>query len=98
MELKELKEKYPDGIYEVNANAKGKVITFYLKDFDRHIYSACNKIMKSDELEAVKVAIKNLWVGGEPVEAYLEDFRFLRSCTKAVVELLQIEEVTIKKI
>lgn len=96
-ELSKLKEQHGT-VYTLTVPVdEGEEVTVYLKKLDRPTYSAVSKIIQKDELQATEVLLKNLYVGGAPLDKITGDFDALRSASNSVVPILEAKEGSLKK-
>lgn len=97
---KELKEK---GIKHnvvtvfLDEDDSTKTATFFLRKPDKTVRKLIGSLAQKDGLEAVYAAIKNLYVKGDEVEILKTNDYALASAEGAVVEMLQVQQATLKK-
>ncbi len=71
--------------------------TIYLKRSNRIITSAVRKTAQSDALKGVETALKSLYIGGDSLAIVTGNDYAVQSCESAVVEILSVQEATLKK-
>jgi len=70
----------------------------YLKELDEPTYmAAATLIGKGKEVETVKFLLKNLWVGGDPVDEVTKNFISVRAASEPMLEILNPASGELKK-
>ena len=69
-----------------------------INDIDETIWNGAQKLIRQDkEVEAVKLLIRNLRVGGDNAEDICGNFYAIRAATQPLLELIQPLDGTLKK-
>ncbi len=72
--------------------------TFYLKEMEEDVYMAAKTLIeKGKHFDAVRMVIKNLWLGGDQPESINKNFVAMASAAKAVAELIAPLDADLKK-
>ena len=81
-------------------DSTGEEIEVYLKPFDRQTYLMVQKIMQSDQLKAVEIALDNLAVGTdkEVLDEIKSDVVNLNAFSSVIVDMLGQKSSSLKKI
>lgn len=99
-ELKDLKAKHGT-VYTVivplDPDNAEQTATIYLKRSNRIITSAVRKVAQQDAYKGVETALKSLYIGGDSLATVTGSDHALMSCESAVVEILSVQEATLKK-
>ena len=70
----------------------------YLKELDEPTYmAAATLIAKGKEVETVKFLLKNLWVGGDPIDEVTKNFISVRAASEPILEILNPASGELKK-
>jgi hypothetical protein len=78
--------------------SKDKKATFHLKELSEDIYLACRALMdKGKDFDSVRMMLKDLWVGGDPINVLDGNFRAVQCARKMVAEFLEPLEGELKK-
>lgn len=97
-ELKEQKIKHNVVTVFLDEDDSTKTATFFLRKPDKTVRKLIGSLAQKDGLEAVYAAIKNLDLGkGDSVELLRTNDYALASAEGAVVEMLQVQQATLKK-
>ena len=95
------KESLPAGaIYTmvISLDNSGKKATFYLKELTEDLYLACRSLIdKGKDFDSVRLMLKELHVGGDPVSVLDNNFRAVQCARKYVSEFLEPLEGELKK-
>jgi hypothetical protein len=89
-----------DAVYTmiVSLDGKGKKATFHLKELTEDIYLACRDLIdKGKDFAAVKMMLKDLHVGGDPINVLDNNFRAIQCARKMVSQFLEPLEGELKK-
>ena len=79
-------------------NENGELVCIYLKKVEREIFTAANKIYSAkDEITTCEYLLKNIWIGGYPVDAILKDFDALKNCAATIMPVLFVKAGELKK-
>ncbi len=82
----------------ISLDNKGKKATFYLKELTEDLYLACRTLIdKGKDFDSVRLMIKELHVGGDPVSVLDNNFRAIQCARKYVSEFLEPLEGELKK-
>lgn len=95
--IAELKAKYGT-VYTLSVqDSTDKIITVYLRKMDRLVYKTVSALIQKDSLMGVESLLKQLYIGGDNIEAIINDFDALRNAESTLVELLQAKQGELKK-
>lgn len=99
-ELKDLKVKHGT-VYSVivplDPDKADDTATIFLKRSTRIITSAVRKVASQDAIKGVETALKSLYIGGDNLSIVTGNDYAVQSCESAVVEILSVQEATLKK-
>ena len=97
METKEKKQ----GAYtlELPKNGDGPdVWTIHLKDIEEDIYIASSRLFRKEkDMDAMKFLIRNLHVGGDPVEEVCRDWKAIFASAEQIMGMLPQAQGVLKK-
>lgn len=97
-EVKALVEKYPKSYAAIFETESGESACIYLKKVEREIFVQGNKFMSAkDELTTCEYLLKNIWIGGYPVDEILKDFEALKNCAATIIPVLFVKAGELKK-
>ena len=87
-----------DSDYTLKPKLKsGEEVVLKLKDIDRPIFVQASRLISDpDPMRAIECVLKGCTVEGD-VDKVIADFKALKSCEGAVVEMMTIEQVELKK-
>ena len=72
--------------------------TIYLKEIDETVWNGCQRLIRQEkELEAVRMLIRNLRVGGDAVAEVCANFYAVRAAVQPLLELIMPVDGTLKK-
>lgn len=72
--------------------------TIFVRKPDKKILDAISKVLKDGDTEqAMKVFIKNTYLGGDDYNVFINDYDALMSCDKSVAKILERREAILKK-
>jgi len=74
-----------------------KKAVLYLKKPDMSTRSMVAKLVQNDSYKAIVACLKKLRIGGDDLELVLRNDDAVASCESAIVELLTVQQATIKK-
>jgi len=86
-ELKELKAFYKT-LFKLEVPTEDGDKVLYLRKLDRVTYSAGQKLLEKDELQAAEMFLRSLTVGGDDVEAIISDFDSLRTASSLLIDVI----------
>lgn len=96
-ELKEQKIKHNIITVFLDEDDESKTATFFLRKPDRTVRKLIGSLASKDGLEAVYAALKNLYIKGDSIEAIRSNDYALASAENSVVDMLKVQESSIKK-
>lgn len=99
-ELKDLKATHGTVytlIVPLNPDNDQEIATIYLKRSNRIVTSAVRKVAQQDALKGVETAINSLYIGGDAKDLVTKNDYAIQSCEGPVVEILSVQEATLKK-
>jgi hypothetical protein len=93
----QLKEKYGTFYTLTVEDRSGKEITVFLRQMDRLVYTTVSALIQKDSLRGMESLLKQLWIGGDDVNAIISDLDALRSAEITLIEILQAKQGSLKK-
>lgn len=102
-EKESLKEKHKK-VFELRVatnDEETEFCTIFLKPFDEVVYKAVSKVIENDELNAARILINSLWIGGDDKTVITSDFDNILSASKQLGKMFKARtaaiEVLVKK-
>jgi len=93
----ELKEKHSK-IYwlDIPESDENGEKTIFLRKIDRVTYSASQKLLEKDTLQATEMILRSLFVGGDSVEGVINDFDQLRAASELLVDVITVKKGNVR--
>jgi len=93
----ELKEKHSK-IYwlDIPESDENGEKTIFLRKIDRVTYSASQKLLEKDTLQATEMILRSLHVGGDSVEDVINDFDQLRAASELLVDVITVKKGNVR--
>lgn len=77
---------------------KSKTATIHIKDMDENVYMAAKAMFeKNKDFDAVRMILKSLHVGGDPVDSFKDNFVALQTASLLIREFMTPVEGELKK-
>lgn len=97
-DVQKLVAQYPKSSSAIFENGNGELVCVYLKKVEREVFTAANKIYSvKDEVTTAEYLLKNIFIGGYPVDEILKDFDCLKNCAGTIMPVLFVKAGELKK-
>tara|TARA_R110000796_G_scaffold73842_5_gene165894 strand:- start:9151 stop:9462 length:312 start_codon:yes stop_codon:yes gene_type:complete len=95
----ELKKKH-NVIYwlDIPASDESEAKVIFLRKMDRLTYSAGQKILEKDTLQAAEMMIKSLFIGGDDLAPIFADFDQFRVTADLMAEVMATKSGNVRKL
>lgn len=70
----------------------------FLRKLDRVTYSAGQKLLEKDTLQAAEMMVKSLYIGGDALEGILNDLDQLRVCANLMADVIATKAGNVRKL
>ena len=98
-EALKLKEKYGTiHLLEVPETEDNPAKVLILRKIDRVTYSAFQKILEKDTLQAAEMVLKSLRVGGDEIKPIVDDLDQLRAAADCLIDILAAPKGNVVKL